>query len=66
MFFVSFKFLTMRLNIPRTVDFTLKELKTLGAKQRYPFRDQQYNGNMFSVFIYLEVYCCSMDYKLKI
>ncbi|CAF1788857.1 unnamed protein product, partial [Brassica oleracea] len=27
-----------------TVDFTLEELKTLGAKQRYPFRDQQYNG----------------------
>ncbi|CAK9147960.1 unnamed protein product [Ilex paraguariensis] len=27
-----------------TVDFTLKELMSLGAKQRYPFRDQQYNG----------------------
>ncbi|MTV29358.1 glycerophosphodiester phosphodiesterase, partial [Nitriliruptoraceae bacterium ZYF776] len=25
-------------------DFTLKELKTLRAKQRYSFRDQQYNG----------------------
>lgn len=25
-------------------DFTLKELKTLKAKQRYSFRDQQYNG----------------------
>ncbi|CAF2355780.1 unnamed protein product [Brassica napus] len=27
-----------------TVDFTVEELTTLGAKQRYPFRDQQYNG----------------------
>lgn len=27
-----------------TVDFTLKELKTLRTKQRYSFRDQQYNG----------------------
>lgn len=26
------------------VDFTLKELKTLRIHQRYPFRDQQYNG----------------------
>jgi hypothetical protein len=26
------------------VDFTLEELKTLKLKQRYPFRDQQYNG----------------------
>ncbi|XP_062156435.1 glycerophosphodiester phosphodiesterase GDPD6-like [Alnus glutinosa] len=26
------------------VDFTLEELKTLGATQRYSFRDQQYNG----------------------
>ncbi|XP_020258931.1 glycerophosphodiester phosphodiesterase GDPD6-like, partial [Asparagus officinalis] len=26
------------------VDFTLKELKTLRAKQRFAFRDQQYNG----------------------
>ncbi|PKA64409.1 putative glycerophosphoryl diester phosphodiesterase 3 [Apostasia shenzhenica] len=26
------------------VDFTLEELKTLRAKQRYSFRDQQYNG----------------------
>ena len=26
------------------VDFTLKELKSLRVKQRYPFRDQQYNG----------------------
>ncbi|XP_019083355.1 PREDICTED: glycerophosphodiester phosphodiesterase GDPD5 isoform X2 [Camelina sativa] len=25
-------------------DFTLKELKTLRTKQRYAFRDQQYNG----------------------
>jgi glycerophosphoryl diester phosphodiesterase len=26
------------------VDFTLQELKTLKLKQRFPFRDQQYNG----------------------
>lgn len=26
------------------VDFTLEELKLLGTKQRYNFRDQQYNG----------------------
>jgi hypothetical protein len=26
------------------VDFTLEELKTLKVKQRYSFRDQQYNG----------------------
>lgn len=26
------------------VDFTLKELKKLRVKQRYDFRDQQYNG----------------------
>ncbi|XP_026661366.2 LOW QUALITY PROTEIN: glycerophosphodiester phosphodiesterase GDPD6 [Phoenix dactylifera] len=26
------------------VDFTLEEIKTLRAKQRFPFRDQQYNG----------------------
>ncbi|GJS36006.1 glycerophosphodiester phosphodiesterase GDPD6 [Tanacetum coccineum] len=25
-------------------DFTLKELKTLRTKQRFEFRDQQYNG----------------------
>ncbi|KAL8459496.1 hypothetical protein ACS0TY_036833 [Phlomoides rotata] len=27
-----------------TVDFTLKELKSLRVRQRYDFRDQQYNG----------------------
>lgn len=26
------------------VDFTWKELQTLRTKQRFPFRDQQYNG----------------------
>ncbi|KAI6676901.1 hypothetical protein NL676_037697 [Syzygium grande] len=31
------------------VDFTLEELKTLRAKQRYDFRDQQYNGLSSSV-----------------
>ncbi|KAG7554544.1 Glycerophosphodiester phosphodiesterase domain [Arabidopsis suecica] len=38
-----------------TVDFTLKELKTLGAKQRYPFRDQQYNEIKNPVFINQQV-----------
>lgn len=55
----------MRLNIPRTVDFTLDELKTLGAKQRYPFRDQQYNGNMFSLFIHFEIYFLAMNSRRK-
>lgn len=32
-----------------TVDFTLEELKSLRLKQRYPFRDQQYNG-MYSYY----------------
>lgn len=27
------------------VDFTLKELRSLVVRQRYPFRDQQYNGS---------------------
>jgi hypothetical protein len=41
------------------VDFTLEELKTLKLKQRYPFRDQQYNGmwmcpRVFS-FVFLPV-----------
>ncbi|KAJ8618721.1 hypothetical protein MRB53_014907 [Persea americana] len=29
-----------------TVDFTLEELKTLRAKQRFPFRNQQYNRKL--------------------
>lgn len=32
-----------------TVDFTLDELKSLRVKQRYPFRDQQYNGMLIWV-----------------
>jgi hypothetical protein len=35
------------------VDFTLEELKTLKVKQRYPFRDQQYNGMFISVFAFI-------------
>ncbi|XP_010105504.2 glycerophosphodiester phosphodiesterase GDPD6 [Morus notabilis] len=34
-----------------TVDFTLKELKSLRVKQRYSFRDQQYNGK-FSIITF--------------
>jgi hypothetical protein len=35
------------------VDFTLDELKTLKVKQRYPFRDQQYNGMFISDFTFI-------------
>ncbi|CAN6298597.1 unnamed protein product [Urochloa humidicola] len=35
------------------VDFTLKELKTLRLKQRYSFRDQQYNG-MYEIITFEE------------
>ncbi|XP_027151700.1 glycerophosphodiester phosphodiesterase GDPD6-like [Coffea eugenioides] len=34
-----------------TIDFTLEELKSLRVNQRYPFRDQQYNGK-FSIIIF--------------
>lgn len=50
----------MGLNISRTVDFTLKELKTLGAKQRYPFRDQQYNGK-FPIITFDEYISIALD-----
>ncbi|XP_023637698.1 LOW QUALITY PROTEIN: glycerophosphodiester phosphodiesterase GDPD6 [Capsella rubella] len=43
-----------------TVDFTLKELKTLGAKQRYPFRDQQYNGK-FPIITFEEYISIALD-----
>ncbi|KAG7019994.1 Glycerophosphodiester phosphodiesterase GDPD5 [Cucurbita argyrosperma subsp. argyrosperma] len=34
-----------------TVDFTLKELQSLRVKQRFPYRDQQYNGK-FSIITF--------------
>ncbi|VVB13663.1 unnamed protein product [Arabis nemorensis] len=43
-----------------TVDFTLEELKTLGAKQRYPFRDQQYNGK-FPIITFDEYIAIALD-----
>ncbi|KAL9243306.1 hypothetical protein vseg_017208 [Gypsophila vaccaria] len=43
-----------------TVDFTWKELQTLRAKQRYSFRDQQYNGKFpiisFEEYITIALY----------
>ena len=38
------------LYLSRAVDFTWKELQTLRAKQRFSFRDQQYNG-VYRVFL---------------
>ncbi|XP_042498252.1 glycerophosphodiester phosphodiesterase GDPD6 isoform X2 [Macadamia integrifolia] len=45
-----------------TVDFTLKELKSLRVKQRYPFRDQQYNGK-FSIITFEEYISIALDAK---
>jgi glycerophosphoryl diester phosphodiesterase len=42
------------------VDFTLDELKTLKVKQRYSFRDQQYNG-MFSIITFEEFISIALD-----
>ncbi|XP_010546207.1 PREDICTED: glycerophosphodiester phosphodiesterase GDPD6 [Tarenaya hassleriana] len=42
------------------VDFTLQELKTLRVKQRYPFRDQQYNGK-FQIITFEEYISIAMD-----
>lgn len=42
------------------VDFTLEELKTLRVKQRYSFRDQQYNG-MFSIITFEEFISIALD-----
>lgn len=41
---IFYSYLTIRLFWSYAVDFTLEELKTLRTKQRYTFRDQQYNG----------------------
>ncbi|PNT72903.1 hypothetical protein BRADI_2g50710v3 [Brachypodium distachyon] len=42
------------------VDFTLDELKTLKVKQRYSFRDQQYNGK-FSIITFEEFISIALD-----
>ncbi|KAK2979650.1 hypothetical protein RJ640_015058 [Escallonia rubra] len=42
------------------VDFTLQELKSLRVKQRYPFRDQQYNGK-FSIITFEEFISIALD-----
>ncbi|PHU15412.1 Glycerophosphodiester phosphodiesterase GDPD5 [Capsicum chinense] len=42
------------------VDFTLQELKLLRVKQRYPFRDQQYNGQ-FSIITFEEFISIALD-----
>ncbi|XP_016509416.2 glycerophosphodiester phosphodiesterase GDPD6-like isoform X3 [Nicotiana tabacum] len=42
------------------VDFTLDELKLLRVKQRYPFRDQQYNGE-FSIITFDEFISIALD-----
>ncbi|KAI3961401.1 hypothetical protein MKX01_004070 [Papaver californicum] len=42
------------------VDFTLKELKSLRVKQRYAFRDQQYNGK-FSILTFEEYISIAVD-----
>ncbi|XP_030549209.1 glycerophosphodiester phosphodiesterase GDPD6-like [Rhodamnia argentea] len=44
------------------VDFTLKELKTLRAKQRFDFRDQQYNGK-FPPITFEEFISIALDAK---
>ncbi|TMW91895.1 hypothetical protein EJD97_013764 [Solanum chilense] len=42
------------------VDFTIEELKLLRVKQRYPFRDQQYNGE-FSIITFEEFISIALD-----
>ncbi|KAI3912319.1 hypothetical protein MKW98_023188 [Papaver atlanticum] len=42
------------------VDFTLKELKSLRVKQRYGFRDQQYNGK-YSIITFEEFISIALD-----
>ncbi|XP_057479121.1 glycerophosphodiester phosphodiesterase GDPD6-like isoform X1 [Actinidia eriantha] len=43
-----------------TVDFTLKELKSLRVKQRYSFRDQQFNGK-FQIITFEEFISIALD-----
>ncbi|WOL15461.1 glycerophosphodiester phosphodiesterase GDPD6 isoform X3 [Canna indica] len=42
------------------VDFTLDEIKSLRVKQRYPYRDQQYNGK-FSIITFEEFIAIALD-----
>ncbi|KAE8672332.1 Glycerophosphodiester phosphodiesterase GDPD5 [Hibiscus syriacus] len=42
------------------VDFTLEELKKLRVKQRYEFRDQQYNGK-FQIITFEEFISFALD-----
>ncbi|GAV64396.1 GDPD domain-containing protein [Cephalotus follicularis] len=43
-----------------TVDFTIKELKSLRVNQRYSFRDQQYNGK-FPIITFEEYISIALD-----
>ncbi|KAK7265868.1 hypothetical protein RJT34_33492 [Clitoria ternatea] len=43
-----------------TVDFTLEELKSLRVKQRYSFRDQQFNGK-FQIITFEEFISIALD-----
>ncbi|XP_057415765.1 glycerophosphodiester phosphodiesterase GDPD6 [Lotus japonicus] len=43
-----------------TVDFTLKELKSLRVNQRFSFRDQQYNGK-FQIITFEEFISIALD-----
>ncbi|XP_075480498.1 glycerophosphodiester phosphodiesterase GDPD6-like isoform X1 [Primulina tabacum] len=43
-----------------TVDFTIEELKSLRVKQRYHFRDQQYNGK-FPIITFEEFISIALD-----
>ncbi|XP_050224938.1 glycerophosphodiester phosphodiesterase GDPD6 [Mercurialis annua] len=43
-----------------SVDFTLKELKALRVKQRYSYRDQQYNGK-FKIITFEEFISIALD-----
>ncbi|XP_070667712.1 glycerophosphodiester phosphodiesterase GDPD5-like isoform X2 [Malus domestica] len=44
----------------KDVDFTTKELKKLRVKQRYPFRDQQYNGK-YPIITFEEFISIALD-----
>ncbi|XP_057472940.1 glycerophosphodiester phosphodiesterase GDPD6-like isoform X1 [Actinidia eriantha] len=43
-----------------SVDFTLEELKSLRVKQRFPFRDQQYNGR-YQIITFEEFISIALD-----
>lgn len=51
-----------------TVDFTLEELKTLRVKQRYSFRDQQYNGEFLPTILHvfeIRSMICYLNFKVQ-